>query len=68
MPVVSSLVQGSEVGPVLFTIFIDTLLQLIPFSSAALNDNDKFAADADISSAEEIQRLLYDWHRRAIVN
>ena len=55
--VVFGLMQGSVVGSML-TVFIDTLLRLIPFRSAAFANDIRLVDGVVISSAEEVQASI----------
>ena len=53
--VTSGLVQGSCLGPILFTILLDTLLRRLRHSSVAFADDLKYVADVAISSRDDVQ-------------
>ena len=53
--ITSGTVQGSTLGPVLYTILIDPLLRLIIFLRGAFADDLKFVADVTASTYETVQ-------------
>ena len=53
--VTSGVVQGSAVGPLIFAIYIDPLLESINCQCVAFADNAKFSNTPDISSQASIQ-------------
>ena len=62
--VTSGVIQGSTFGPVLYDIFIDSLLRKITFPSQAFDDDFKFIADVITHSKDIIQNeinIVADW-------
>ena len=51
----SGVIQGSTLGPILYDIFIDSLLSRITLPSEGFADDFKFLADVSVYTARQIQ-------------
>ena len=58
VPVESGLIQGSTLGPVLFTLFIDSLLKIIPVPIFAYADDITLVAEIKSNNQGEVQKAI----------
>ena len=61
------LVQGSCIGPALFTLVIDNLLQRLHYRNVAFADDVKFSTDVAVSTKAEVQGDIdevADWSKK----
>ena len=62
--VTSGVIQCRVLGPVLFTVFLDSLLRRLKHQATTFADNLKFGADVGVSSRDEVQGdidVVCDW-------
>ena len=62
--VTSGVIQGSSAGPILFTVFIDSLFKKIKLPAFAFADDVKFVGDLssyDTATIQECVSVVYDW-------
>jgi exonuclease III len=64
--VTSGLVQGSCLGPILWTVFVDKLLRRLHHNNVAFADDFKFCADVSISNQNDVQddiNVVINWSK-----
>ena len=62
--ITSGVIQGSSAGPILFTVFIDSLFQKIKLPAFAFADDVKLVGNLssfDTATIQECVSMVYDW-------